>query len=59
VAQVLLNHPQVDPGFQEMGGIGMAQRVDREAAFVEAGLALGLAKGALDALGMGSSAQAA
>jgi len=27
MAQVVLNHPQVEPGFQQVGGVGMSQRM--------------------------------
>lgn len=49
VTQVALDDAQVDAGFEEMSGIGMAQGVDRHALFEHPGLPLGLAKGALDA----------
>jgi hypothetical protein len=49
VAQVALNDAQIDAGFEEVGGVRMAQGVDRHALFVDPGLSLGLAKGALDA----------
>jgi hypothetical protein len=49
VAEVALDDPQVDAGFEEMGGVGMAQGVDRNAFFEHPSLPLGLAKGILDA----------
>ena len=49
VAQVALDDAQVDAGFEEMGGIGVAQGMDRNAFFEDTGGPLGLAKGALDA----------
>ena len=49
VAQVALDDAQVDAGFEEMSSVGMAQGVHRHALFVDSGLPLGLAKGALDA----------
>lgn len=49
MAEVLLDHPEVDPGFQQMGGIRMPERMDRDITFLDAGLTLGLTEGALEA----------
>ena len=49
VAEVALNDAEIDTGFQEMGGVGMARGMDRNCFFVHAGIELGLAKGTLDA----------
>jgi len=49
VAQVALDDAQVDSGFEEMGGVGVAQSMDRNALFEYPGGPLGLAKGTLDA----------
>src|ERR1044071_9624531 len=58
IAHVALDDAQVDTGFQEMGGIGVAQGVNRNAFFVYTGSALGLAKGTLDAaLGHGTQSR--
>jgi len=49
MAQVALDDAQIDPGFEEMSGVGMAQGVYRNPFFAHAGIPLGTAKGALDA----------
>ena len=49
MAHVALDDAQVDAGFEEMGGVGVAQGMDRNAFFEHTGVPLGLAKGALDA----------
>ena len=49
MAHVALDDAQVDTGFQEMGGIGMAQGMNGNTFFTHAGIELGAAKGALDA----------
>ena len=49
VAHVALDDAQIDAGFQQMGGVGMAQGVNRNSFFTDAGIELGLAKGTLDA----------
>ena len=49
VAHVSLNDAQIHPGFEQMGGIRMAQGVHRDALFADARLELGLAEGALHA----------
>ena len=46
VARVLLDDPQVDPGFQQMGGVRMAQGVDM-GALVDATLLEGPTEGTL------------
>ena len=48
MAHVALNDTQIDAGFEQMGGVAMAQRVDRDAFFAHAGLALGTLESALD-----------
>jgi hypothetical protein len=55
MAHVALDDAQVDAGFEEVGGVGMAQRVYGNSLFSDAGIKLGATKGALDtALGHGS-----
>jgi len=49
VAHVALDDAEIDAGFEEMSGVGVAQSVNRNAFFAHAGIALGLAKGALNA----------
>ena len=49
MAEELLDHQEVDPGLQQMGGIRMPERMDRDIAFLDAGLTLGLTEGALEA----------
>jgi hypothetical protein len=49
VAHVALDDTQVDTGFQEMSGVAMAQGVNRNSFFTDAGIELGLAEGTLDA----------
>ena len=49
VAHVSLNDAQIHPGFEQMGGIRMAQGVHRDVLFADARLELGMAKGALNA----------
>src|SRR6266404_4656378 len=49
MAHVALDNARVDAGFQEMGGVGVAQGMDRNTFFENTGGVLGLAKGALDA----------
>ena len=49
MAHVALDNARVDAGFEEMGGVGVAQGMDRNAFFENTGGPLGLAKGALDA----------
>ena len=49
MAQVALDDAQVDTGFEEMGGVAMAQGVDRDAFFEYTGGVFGLTKSALDA----------
>lgn len=48
MAQVALDDAQVDTGFEEMGGVAMAQRMDGNSLFSDACIKLGAAKGALD-----------
>ena len=50
MAHVALDDAQVDTGFEEVGGVGVAQGVNRNAFFAHASVPLGLAKGALDAI---------
>ena len=49
VSEVALDDAQVDAGLEEMGGVEVAQGMDRNAFFENTGGALGLAKGALNA----------
>lgn len=49
VTEIALDDAQVDAGFQEMGGVGVAQGVDGHALFAYCGSALGVAEGVLDA----------
>ncbi len=49
MAQVALDDAQVDAGFEEVGGVGMAQGMDGNSLFSDACIKLGTAKGALDA----------
>jgi hypothetical protein len=49
MAHVALDDAQIDTGFEEMGGVGMAQGVDRNSFFAQTGIPLGTAQGALDA----------
>jgi hypothetical protein len=54
MAHVSLDDPQVDAGFEEMGGIGVAQGVNGDPFFSDPCSNLGPAEGALDtALGHG------
>jgi hypothetical protein len=48
VAQVALNDAQIDAGFEEMSGVGMAQGVNRNGFFPHSGIPFGAAKSALD-----------
>jgi hypothetical protein len=48
VAHIALDDVQIDAGFEQMGGVGMAQGVNRNTFFTEPGTPLGLAKGTLD-----------
>jgi hypothetical protein len=49
MAHVALDDAQVDACFEEVGRIGMAQSMDRNAFFAHAGIPFGAAQGALDA----------
>jgi len=49
MADVALDNAQIDTGFEEMGGVGMAQGMDGDALFTHSCFKLGAAKGALDA----------
>ena len=49
MAHVALDDAQIDTGFEEMGGVGMAQGMDGNALFAHSCFKLGAAKGALDA----------
>jgi hypothetical protein len=54
MAHVSLDDPQVDAGFEEMGGIGVTQGVNGDSFFLDSCSTLGPAEGALDtALGHG------
>ena len=54
MAHVALDDAQVDSGFEEMGGIGMTQRVYGNSLFTDCGIKLGATESALDAaLAMG------
>jgi len=54
--EMALDDAKIHPGFQQVGGIAVAQRVYRDAALVDAGFELGAAKGTLHrALAMGVS----
>ena len=48
MAHVTLDDAQVNSGFEEMGGVGMAQGVYGNSLFTDCGIKLGAAKGALD-----------
>jgi hypothetical protein len=48
MAHVALDDPQVDSGFEEMGGIGVTQGMDGDGLFVDSGSNFGPAEGALD-----------
>jgi hypothetical protein len=49
MAHVTLDDPQVDPGFEEVGGIGVAEGVNGDRLFVNSGSDLGATEGPLDA----------
>lgn len=49
MAHVTLDDAQIDTGFKEMSGVGMAQGVDRNSFFANVGIPLGTAQGTLDA----------
>src|SRR3972149_12032267 len=49
VTQVALDGAQVDSGFKEVGGVGMAQRVYGNSLFTDGGLKFGATEGSLDA----------
>jgi hypothetical protein len=49
MAHVPLDDAEVDAGFEEMGGIAMAQGMDGDASFVDCGFRFGPTEGALDA----------
>jgi hypothetical protein len=48
MAHVALDDAQVDTGFEEVGGVGMAQRVYGNSLFSDAGIKLGATESALD-----------
>ena len=48
MAHVSLDDPEVDPGFEEMGGIGVAEGVNGDALFSDSCSDLGPTEGALD-----------
>ena len=48
MAHVSLDDPQVDSGFEKMGGIGVAEGMNGDSLFVDSGSNLGPAEGALD-----------
>ena len=55
MAHVALDDAQIDAGFEEVGGVGMAKRVYGNSLFSDAGIKLGAAESALDtAFGHGS-----
>ena len=55
MAHVALDGAQIDAGFEEVGGVGMAKRVYGNSLFSDAGIKLGATEGALDtAFGHGS-----
>ncbi len=49
MAHVALDDPQVDSGFEEMGGIRMTQGMNGDCLLVNSGSDLGATEGALDA----------
>ena len=55
MAHVALDDTQIDSGLKQVGGIGMAKRMNGDSFFTDCGIKLGATKGALDtALGHGS-----
>lgn len=55
MAHVALDGAQIDSGFEEVGGVGVAQRMNSDSLFTDCGIKLGAPKGALDtAFGHGS-----
>jgi len=48
MTHVSLDDPEVDTGFEEMGGIGMSEGVDGNSLFMDASSKLGATEGALD-----------
>jgi len=48
MAHVSLDNPQIDSGFEKMGGIGMAQGVNGDALFVDSCINLGTTESPLD-----------
>src|SRR4029434_1384920 len=58
MAHVALDNAQINAGFEEMSGVGMAQRVYGNSLFTDGGIKLGTTEGALDtAFGHGSLSQ--
>ncbi len=49
MAHIFLDDTEVDAGFQEVGGVGVAQGMNGDAFFVDSGIAFGSTEGALDA----------
>ena len=49
VSHVSLDDTEIHPGFEQMGGVRMAKRVDRDVLFADASLKFGMAEGALNA----------
>ena len=45
MAHVTLDDAQVDTGFEEMSGVGMAKGMDCDSLFTNAGIPLGVTKG--------------
>jgi len=48
MAHVALDDPQIDSGFEKMGGIGVTQGMDGDGLFVDSSSNLGPAEGALN-----------
>ena len=48
MAHVSLDDPQVDAGFEKMGGVGMTQGMNGDSLFVDSSSNLGAAEGTLD-----------
>ncbi len=54
MAHVSLDDPQIDSGFEKMGGVGMAESMNGDRLFLDSSSNLGPTEGALDtALGHG------
>src|SRR5438132_12464389 len=48
MAHVALDDAQIDAGFEEVGGVGVAKRMNGDSFFTDCGIKLGATKGALD-----------